>query len=160
MRVNEPYAFFRQVIESDLPYIAQCMGAGMGLPYAAWAAILESLRLQFHDEEHGWRPYALVMVVEDSPVFLLENVGDQLFFTGPPSWSDHSRRMMLAWQAALIHFFLRLRRTEVNIVVQAHRTTEIKALERLGCRRTGTFTDRIGAYHRFSCRPEELCPVI
>lgn len=160
MQLNEPYSFFRQVIESDLPYIAQCIGAGAGLPYATWGNILHSLHLQFRDEEDSWRPYAWVLVVEDRPVFLLESIGDQLFFTGPPSWGEHSRRMMLAWQAALVHFFLRLRRKEVNIAVQALRTTELNALEKLGCRRTGTFADRGGMHYHLSCRPEELCPVI
>jgi hypothetical protein len=160
MTSNEPYAFFRQVIESDLPYIAQCLGAGAGLPYAAWGAILQSLRLQFYDAEDGWKPYAWVMVIEGRPVFLLESIDDQLFFTGPPSWADHSRRMMLAWQAALIYFFLRLGRDVVNVAVQAHRATEVKALQRLGCRKTGAFTDRSGTYFRLSCRREEFCPVI
>ena len=69
MQLNEPYSFFRQVIESDLPYIAQCIGAGAGLPYATWGNILHSLRLQFRDEEDSWRPYAWVLVVEDSDFF-------------------------------------------------------------------------------------------
>ena len=160
MKPNEPYAFFRQVIESDLPYIAQCIGAGAGLPYSAWGKILRSLELQFRDEEDSWRPYTWMLVVEDRPVFLLESIGDEVFFTGPPSWADETNRMMLAWQAALIHFFLHLRRQEVCIVVQAHRTAETQALERLGCRRTGMYTDRSGVHYRLHCRPEDLRPVI
>jgi len=160
MKRNEPYAFFRQVIESDLPYIAQCIGAGAGLPYSAWGNIHRSLELQFQDEEDCWRPYSWMMVVEDRPAFLLESIGDEVFFTGPPSWADHSRRMMLAWQAALIHFFLHLRRPEVCIVVQAHRAAELQALERLGCRRADTYTDRSGVHHRLICRPDDFRPVI
>lgn len=160
MTSNEPYSFFRQVIESDLPYIAQCIGAGAGLPYATWDKILHSLQLQFRDKENSWCPYAWVLVVEDRPVFLLESIADQLFFTGPPSWQEHSRRMMLAWQASLVHFFLRLGCKEVHIAVQEHRTTELRALEKLGCRRTGTFTDRGGTHYLMTCTPEELCPVV
>jgi hypothetical protein len=160
MPTSEPYAFFRHVLESDLPHIAQCIGAGAGLPYARWNNILNSLQLQFEDAEDSWRPHTWVMVVEGRPIFLLEEVGQQIYFTGPPSWGDHSRRMMLAWQASLVHFFIRLHRQEVRIVVQAYRQAELKALERLGCEREGLIRDKSGTHYLLVCRPEAFTPVI
>lgn len=155
-----PHAFFRQVVEGDLPYIARCMGAAAGLPYARWENILGSLELQFRDEEDSWRPQAWVMAVGDRPVFLLEDTGDQVFLTGPPSWGEHTRRMALVWQAALVHFFLRLQRREVRMVVQATREAEVKALENLGCRRESVYINGIGTHYLYVCRPDDLRAVI
>ncbi|MDO6433029.1 hypothetical protein Q4E93_20645 [Flavitalea sp. BT771] len=154
------HAFFRQVEEGDLAYFAHCIGVGAGLPYAKWEKILGSLELQFRDKENCWRPQAWVMAVEDRPVFLLEDTGDQVFLTGPPSWGGHTRRMALVWQAALVHFFLRLQRAEVRMVVQASRAAEVKALENLGCRRESVYTDRSGTHYFYVCRPEDLRAVI
>jgi hypothetical protein len=156
MTSTGPHAFFRQVAADDLPYFARCMGAGAGLPYTRWENILGSLELQFRDEEDSWRPHARVMVVEGRPVFLLEDTGDQVFLTGPPSWVDHTRRMTLVWQAALVYFFIQLRRSEVRMVVHAYRAAEVTAVERLGCTRESVYTDRSGMHYRYICRPEDL----
>ena len=160
MTSTGPHAFFRQVMEDDLPYIAHCIGVGAGLPYARWERILGSLELQFRDEEDSWRPQAWVMVLEDRPVFLLEDAGGQVFLTGPPSWRTHTRRMALVWQAALVHFFLRLQRTEVRMAVLATHEAEVKALENLGCRRECEYEDRSGTHYLYVCRPEDLRAVI
>jgi hypothetical protein len=155
-----PHAFFRQVEEGDLPYFAHCIGVGAGLPYARWEKILGSLELQFRDEEDCWRPQAWVMAVGDRPIFLLEDTGDQVFLTGPPSWGGHTRRMALVWQASLVHFFLRLQRREIRMVVHITRHAEVTALENLGCRRESVYTDRNGTHYIFVCRPEDLRAVI
>ena len=160
MTPREPYAYFREVVQSDLPYFAQCMGAGTGLPYGRWNNIYESLLLQYKDEEDTWRPTTRVMVVEGRPVFLLEMVQDILFFTGPPSWREHPRRMMLAWQASLVYFFLRMGFQEVKVIVEEYQSGELIALERLGCRKESIVRHRSGSQYRFVCRVEDFMPVI
>jgi hypothetical protein len=136
------------------------MGAGAGLPYNRWENILGSLILQFRDAEDCWRPNTWVMVVERRPVFLLEMIEGQLYFTGPPSWGDHSRRMMLAWQASLVHFFLKLGLQEIRMTVPAYRSGEVTALERLGCCKEGVLAERSGTYYQYICRASTFLPVI
>jgi hypothetical protein len=68
--------------------------------------------------------------------------------------------MALVWQASLVHFFLRLRRQEVRMVVHVTRHAEVTALENLGCRRESVYTDRNGTHYIFVCRPEDLRAVI
>lgn len=160
MTATDPYAFFRQVIESDLPYFARCMGAGASLRYALWENILNSLQFQFQEQIGGWHSDTWVMVVQDQPIFILENAGQGISLTGPPSWKDDPHQMMLAWQASLVHFFLRLRLPEVSIVVQPNHTGEVIALERLGCLREEPAVDAIDDLLRFKCRPEVFMPVI
>jgi len=150
--------FVRPLEEKDLPYTTRWYGKYAGLPRSEWSLILQQYQEQFRDPDDPWRTNAHVMVAGKRPVFLLELTAGQAYLLTSPSIATNPRRLMLAWQAALVYLFLQAKLPEVRINVHAGNKAEVVALERLGCLKETVHKEKSGLHYMYLCSCEDFKP--
>ena len=153
-----PNYFVRPLEEKDLPYATRWYGKCAGLPRDEWNLILQQYQEQFRDPNDPWRTTTHVMVAGRRPIFLLELSAGQAFLLTSPVIATNPRRLMLAWQAALVYIFLQAKLAEVRINVHSVNKAEVVALERLGCLKETVHKEKSGLHYMYLCSVEDFKP--